>query len=725
MSSASPSPASARVSDPVQPPVAPSRPRPRTHHGHTFWDPYEWMRDTDSAEVRAHLEAENAHTQARTAHLADLREEVFSEIVSRVRLTDMSVPVRLGAWWLFTRSEEGKDYRVHCRVPARPGDWTPPEVDPGRALPGEQVLLDCNAEAAGTDFFSLGALCCSHDGSRMVWAVDTTGDELFTLRIRDLTTGADLPETIARTFAGAELDPAGEHVYYTTADEAWRPHRLWRHRVGTSPAEDELLLEEPDESFWLGFDLSRSGAFALVSSQSKNTSEWWTLDLRTPGARPVPVLPRKEGVEYSVEHCVRGGEDRLLLTHNRERRNFSIVDVPLTDPQAAGIPVAGALTEEAAGARIEGVDAFADFLAVSFRQGGFARVGIVSWSGGAGRGAWGPVREIRPADSALGTTVPVQNLAWDQPHVRVSHESFVEPHSILDADAATGALRLRRRQEVLGGVDTADYAQRLDWAEAADGTRIPVSLVWKPSAVGAGEPAPTVLYGYGSYETSMDPYFSVARLSLLDRGVVWAVAHVRGGGELGRSWYEQGRLEHKQNTFSDFADAARHLIAAGLTTPDRLAAMGGSAGGLLMGAVANQAPELFAAILADVPFVDPLTSILMPELPLTVVEWDEWGDPLHDPEAYARIRAYSPYENVTEQRYPRILAVTSLHDTRVLCVEPAKWTARLREVGADVLLRTEMSAGHGGASGRYGAWRDTAFEFAWLLEAIGAGAAGD
>ncbi|WP_029089022.1 S9 family peptidase [Brevibacterium album] len=737
---------SSAASAPV-PPVAARRPVTRTHHGHTFIDDYEWMRDTDSPEVRAHLEAENAFTEARTRRLEPLREAIFSEIVARTRLTDMTVPARLGDWWLFSRSAEGLDYRIHVRVSASPGDWTPPEIDPEAAGEDEQVLLDCNAEAAGAGFFSLGALSFSADGRYLAWAADTTGDELFTLRIRDLATGEDLPEEIERTFAGAEIDPRGEWVYYTTADEAWRPHRLWRHRIGTAPAEDELLLEEDDESFWLGFDLSRSGDLLLISSQSKNTSEWWTLDLReepagSAGTAPRQVWPRVSGVEYAVEHWRDGrsaapGGDRLLITHNRDRRDFSITEVPLSDPTAPGTSVAEELWRDPAsgGARIEGVDAFAGFLAVSCRLGGFARVAVLARDSGAraseASGGWGTVREAgaeglreltgQGADetAALGTTALGRNLAWEQPHVRISHESFVEPHSIVDVEVPGGEARLRRRQEVRGGVDLSAYAQRLDWASAADGARIPVSLVWKPGARAGEGPAPTVLYGYGAYEASMDPHFSVARLSLLDRGAVWAVAHVRGGGEMGRGWYEAGRLEHKQNTFSDFAAVARHLIGTGLTEPSRLAALGGSAGGLLMGAVANQAPELFAGIVADVPFVDPLTSILMPELPLTVVEWDEWGDPLHDPEAYARIRAYSPYENVARQDYPRILAVTSLHDTRVLCVEPAKWTARLREVGADVLLKTEMSAGHGGVSGRYGAWRDTAFEFAWLLDAIG------
>lgn len=786
------------------PPVAARVPHERTHHGDTFVDHYEWLREKESAQVIAHLEAENAYTAARTDHLAGLREDIFEEIRARVKESDLSVPVRRGDWWYFSRTTAGKDYAARCRVPVSgPDDWTPPDISGGGELPGEQVVLDSNVEADGCDFFSLGSYSVSPDGTRLAWAADTAGDERYTLRIRDLTTGEDLPDEIPNTFAGACFDVSGEYVFYTTVDDAWRPDRVWRHRVGSPAADDVCVFAEEDEKYFVGMGVSRSERYLFFVTASKITTGYWYLDALDPAGTPRPVWPRREGVEYSVEHAIISGEDRFLIVHNRDRADFEITDVPVSDPESEG----RAVLTEIEGRRIEEIDAFRSFLAVSYREGGFARVGVIAVrdespeelvadrgdsglgaesqrgdeqtgaeadagrrvdaAGAEARGASAtdagqardgsaagvalaagspvpPRPESEPvpdahtgrsleglphspysemvevaADEPIGTMGVGANPEWTQPRLRLGYTSMVTPSVVFGYDVASGERTVLKRQPVLGGVDVADYEQDLVWARAADGTEIPVSLVWRTDAVPAEGPAPTLLYGYGSYEASMDPYFSVARLSLLDRGVVYAIAHVRGGGEMGRQWYEEGRTLTKTNTFTDFIAAADHLIAAGRAVPERMVAMGGSAGGLLMGAVANMAPDRFAGISAHVPFVDALTSILMPELPLTVIEWDEWGDPLHDPEVYAYMRDYSPYENVTEQEYPRILAITSLNDTRVLYVEPAKWVARLREVGADALLKTEMAAGHGGASGRYDAWRETAFDFAWTLDVLG------
>jgi oligopeptidase B len=373
--------------------------------------------------------------------------------------------------------------------------------------------------------------------------------------------------------------------------------------------------------------------------------------------------------------------------------------------------------------RIEGVDAFRDFVAVEYRRDGLTRIAVASVP------TEGGPRDDRlhelTFDEELFTVGAGGNPEWTQPTLRLGYGSFVTPSTVYDYVVATGELRMRKQQPVLGEFDRELFVQRREWATAADGTRIPISLVYRSDLVSPDEPAPLLLYGYGSYEASMDPTFGIARLSLLDRGVIFAIAHVRGGGELGRDWYEHGKLMHKRNTFTDFVEVARHLIDTGITSPDRLVAQGGSAGGLLMGAVANLAPRYFAGILAEVPFVDPLTTILDPSLPLTVTEWDEWGDPLHDPEVYHYMKSYSPLENVHETHYPRILAVTSLNDTRVYFVEPAKWVAKLREVGADALLKTEMAAGHGGVSGRYNAWRERAFAYAWVVDALGAHPTGE
>lgn len=692
-------------------PLADRRSTIRSHHGDTFDDPYEWLRAKDSADVIAHLEAENAFTESRTAHLEGLRRRIFEEIKGRVQETDLSVPTRRGDWWYYSRTEEGAQYAIHCRAAAVHDDWTPPVLEPGVPVPGEVVLLDGNVEAEGHEFFSLGAFHTSDDDSLLLWSTDFEGDEVYTVHVRDLRTGTTLDDEIPNT-AGAFFTPDGTGILYTTRDDAWRPDTLWLHRLGTPVADDVRLFHEPDEKFWLGAGITRSRRYLVIGVGSSITSEEYLVDLTGElTAEPQLVWPRTEGVEYSVDHAVVDGEDRLLILHNDDALDFELVSVPVSAPRGER----RVILPHAPGRRLLGMDAFRDFATVEYRSEGLERVGLLDYGTDA-------VEEIAFEEPLYSAGVS-GNPEWHSPFLRLGYTSFVTPGTVFDLDLATRELVLRKQVAVLGGYDPVEYGQRRDWATASDGTRIPISLVWRRSF---GDPGagirPVHLYGYGSYEHSIDPGFSVARLSELDRGVVFAVAHVRGGGEMGRQWYEDGKLRNKRNTFTDFVACAQHLIDVGVTAPERLVAEGGSAGGLLMGAVANLAPELFAGILAGVPFVDALTTILDPSLPLTVIEWDEWGDPLHDPEVYAYMKSYSPYENVRDGvRYPRILAVTSLNDTRVLYVEPAKWVARLREAGAsDVLLKCEMVAGHGGVSGRYNSWKERAFELAWLLDTLGA-----
>ena len=691
-------------------PVAGIRPTVRSHHGDDVEDRYEWFREKEDAAVIAHLEAENAYTQQRTAHLEGLRERIFAEIKGRTLETDLSVPTRRGDWWYYGRTVEGKQYGIQCRAPlASPDDWTPPELSPDVEVDGEQILLDGNVEADGHEFFSLGSFEISNDATLMLYGVDVAGDERYTVRVRNLQTGEQLPDEIPDTFAGATFSPDGRFIVYTTVDDAWRPDTVWLHELGTPVADDAKLFHEPDEKYWVGAGFTRSDRFLVIGLGSSITSEEWLLDADDLRGEPRVVWPRTEGVEYDSEHAVIDGEDVLFILHNDNALDFELVRVAASDPsgeRAIVIP-------HRPGERLLGVSTFRDWGVVGYRRGGLARLGMLDYGTGA-------VDEIA-FDEPLYSVGTGGNPEWAPPVLRLGYGSFVTPGTVYDLDVATRALHLRKRQPVLGGYDPADYAQARVWATAQDGTQIPISLVYKRSFGDVGvAPRPVHLYGYGSYEHSIEPGFSVPRLSELDRGVVFAVAHVRGGGEMGRQWYEDGKLLSKRNTFTDFVDSAMHLIDNGYTTASQLVAEGGSAGGLLMGAVANLAPELFAGVLADVPFVDALTTILDPSLPLTVIEWDEWGDPLHNPDVYAYMKSYSPYENVREGvRYPRILAVTSLNDTRVLYVEPAKWVARLREVGADALLKCEMVAGHGGVSGRYNAWRERAFELAWLLDVLG------
>lgn len=699
-----------RVTSVPTAPHADRRPRARTHHGDAFEDPYEWLRDKDEARVREHLEAENAYTDARTAHLAGMREQIFDEIRSRTLETDLSVPVRRGDWWYYSRSVEGKQYGIHCRAPlGSPDDWDPPVLTPDAEIPGEQVLLDANAEAEGHEFFSLGSFEVSTDGTRLLYAVDVVGDERYTVRVRDLATGQLLPDEIPDTFSGASFSPDGQHIVYTTVDDAWRPDTVWLHTLGRPVPEDRTLFHEPDERFWVGAGFTRSDRYLVIELGSSITSEEWLLDADDLGGQPRVVWPRREGVEYSSSHAVVAGRDVLYIVHNDGAQDFELVRVDAGDPQGERKLVIA----HTPGERLLGISTFRDWAVLAYRRDGLSRLATFDYASAA--------RTELTFDEPLYDVGTAGNPEWAPPVIRIAFGSFVTPATVLDLVVATDERRVRKQQPVLGGYSAADYGQQRVWASAPDGARIPISLVWKRSFGDPGQsPRPVHLYGYGSYEHSIDPAFSIARLSELDRGVVFAVAHVRGGGEMGRGWYENGKLLSKRNTFTDFVACARHLVDAGYTVPDRMVAEGGSAGGLLMGAVANLAPELFGGILAVVPFVDALTTILDPSLPLTVIEWDEWGNPLEDAEVYAYMKSYTPYENVREGvRYPRILAVTSLNDTRVLYVEPAKWVARLRDVGADALLKCEMSAGHGGVSGRYNSWRERAYELAWIFDILG------
>ena len=700
---------------PLSPPVAKQVPFERTHHGDTVVDPYEWLRAKEDPEVVAYLEAENAYAAQETAHLEDLRQAIFDEIKARTLETDLSVPTRQGSWWYYSRTVEGQQYGIHCRCPvADDADWTPPAPTADSDIADEEVLLDANAEADGHDFFSLGTFDVDADGSRLAYSTDTVGDERFTLRFKDLRTGDLLPDEVPGTFYGGTWSLDGSTFFYLTVDDAWRPHRVWRHRLGTPASDDEVVYEEADERFWVSIGLTRSRKYLVLSVGSKITSEVRVLPADQPDGEFRVVAERRTGVEYSVDHAVVAGEDRFLILHNADALNFELADAPVDHP---GPERWRPVVEHRLDTRLDSVSAFAGHLVLGYRRDALTRLAVIPLDAD----GYGKPREV-DFEEELFACGPAGNPEWEQPLFRLAYGSFVTPATVYDLDVETGDLLLRKRQPVLGGYDPADYEQHREWATAPDGTQVPVSVICRKGTPRDGS-APAMLYGYGSYETSIDPSFSVARLSLLDRGMVFAVGHVRGGGEMGRAWYDAGKTLSKVNTFTDFVACARHLAERRWTSPDRLIAHGGSAGGLLVGAATNLAPDAFAGVLAVVPFVDALTSVLDPSLPLTVIEWDEWGDPLHDAEVYAYMKGYTPYENVTDRTYPAVLAMTSLHDTRVLYVEPAKWVARLRATTAgdtQVLLKTEMTAGHGGVSGRYERWKETAYLYAWALDVAGA-----
>jgi oligopeptidase B len=696
------------------PPAATRIPAERTHHGDTVIDEYAWLADKENPETIAFLDAENAYTQAMTADQAPLRGAIFDEIKARTQETDLSVPARKDGWWYYSRTVEGKQYALHCRRAVRPDDSGPPLTADGGPLDGEEILLDGNELAAGQEFFSLGAFDVSPDGRLLAYSTDFAGSERFTMRVKDLVSGETAADEIPGTFYGSAWSADGSALFYVTVEEAWRPYRVWRHVIGTPADADVVVFEEADERFWVGVRLTRSERFLVISAASKLTSEVWLLDAAHPGGEPAVVAPRRQGVEYEVEHQGSAdGAGRLLILHNDHAENFELAWATLTAP-ATWTP----LVPHRDDTRLLGVDAFADHLVIYLRKEGLTGLRVLPADGSQYEIAFPePVYRVSPG----------ANPEYTTRSYRLGYGSLVTPDSVYDCDTETGELTLLRRRPVLplpGGAeyDPADYEQHRLWATAPDGTRVPISLVCRAGTPRDGR-APFVLYGYGSYEISIDPAFSIPRLSLLDRGFGYAIAHIRGGGELGRRWYDDGKMLHKINTFTDFVACARHLVSDGWTSPQRLVARGGSAGGLLVGAALNLAPDAFGAVVAQVPFVDALTSILDPSLPLTVTEWEEWGDPLHDPGVYRYMKSYSPYENIaTDRPYPPVLALTSLNDTRVLYTEPAKWIARLQAEapGGPFLLKTEMAAGHGGRSGRYDAWHEEALVLAWIAATVAA-----
>ncbi|WP_300344387.1 S9 family peptidase [Nesterenkonia sp.] len=719
------------------PPVAQKIPTERTHHGDTVADPYEWLRDKESEEVLAHLRAENAYTEQVTADQQPLRDAIFAEIKHRTVETDLSVPARRGDWWWFTRTIEGQQHPIYCRVPvADPESWEPPVIEPGVPLEGEETYFDTNAEAAKHPFYSIGGMATDDAGTLLAYSEDTTGDEHYTLRFRRLDTGETLEEQISNVHGGPLLDPAGDYAYYMVADAAWRPYRLYQHRLGTDPAADRLLLEVTDEQLWSFPYLSADKRDLVIYSGNSEYNETRIMDLSDPASEPVLLIGADRRLEHNVEPFELDGERMLLITHNQDGPNKS---VSLTTAEALRSQLEAPSLD--LGPRVlahEDTVKLDDSVAVTRAQ--ILVQARVNTNQSVYLLPLQTVRAVRDGAAAVPTselsgpafeaemfTVELVQAEYEAPLFRVRFSSWLIPDRVYDVPHAEPTPLLRRETPV-NDVDLDNYRALRLWAPTGqqwpDGSEvsIPVTVLHHKDVTPDGT-NPTLVYGYGSYEISMDPGFGIPRLSLLDRGIVFAVAHVRGGGELGRKWYDHGKKLQKKNTFTDFLTATDYLVETGWADPQRIAALGGSAGGLLMGAVANMAPEKYRAIVAQVPFVDNLTSILDPDLPLSALEWEEWGNPIQDPEVYQYMKSYSPYENVQEAQYPAIAAVTSLHDTRVLYVEPAKWVQRLREHqqgDAPIVLKTEMDGGHGGASGRYEKWKDRAWDYAFVAHWLGA-----
>lgn len=689
------------TADAVQPvpPVARRIPHAVTLHGETRMDDYFWMREKENPAVRAHLEAENAYAEALTAHLAPLRETLYAEILGRIQQADVSAPWPKGGFLYYARTAEGKQYAAWCRRPAAAPP--PPAAGPD---PHETVLVDLNEIAERHAFVALHDFEPSDDGTKLAYSLDTTGFRQYTLRIRDLVTGRDGPERMAKV-ANVTWAADGRTLFYTVEDDAKRHARLYRHRLGEPADRDVLVHEETDQRFELSCHRSRSGAFIVLTSSSQTTSEVRVLPADRPDDAFALVAPRAEGVEYYLDHR----DDRFWIRTNDTGRNFRVATAPVATP---GREHWREEVPHRPDVMIEGLDLFARHCVRWEREGGLPRVTIVDLRSGA-------TRRLEFPETAW-DAYPGKNEEFETNQVRYHYTSFVTPLSVFDADLDTGASTLRKRQPVLGDYDATRYAvERLE-ATAPDGTRIPISLVRRADVARDGR-APLYLYGYGAYGITMDPSFDARRLSLLDRGVVYAIAHVRGGGEMGKAWHDGGRMAHKMNSFTDFIACADHLVREGHAARERLAIGGGSAGGLLMGAVLNLRPDLCRAAVVNVPFVDVLNSMSDATLPLTVTEYEEWGNPnLRD--EYERMKAYCPYTNLARRAYPAMLVKTSFNDSQVMYWEPAKYVAKLRTLAtghAPLLFRTNMAGGHGGSSGRFDAIRDIAFDYAFLLWQMG------
>jgi oligopeptidase B len=650
------------------------------------------LRDPDNPETIAYLEAENAYTEAMTEHTSSLRKLLYEEMLARVQETDLSVPSRKGNYYYYSRTEQGKDYPIYCR-----------KLDSLDAL--EEVLIDENKLAEGHEYFELGTFAVSPNHKVLAYSVDTSGAEEYTLFFLDLSTRTLYREQISKTAPALAWSNDNRTVFYTLVDATNRPYQLWRHILGTDPQQDELIYHEKDEAYFLGVSKTRSEAYIILSLGSKITSEVHYLDANDPMGAFQVVHPREVGIEYDVEHH----SDRFYIVTNDGAVNFKLMVAPVSHPAKDNWQTVIPHREDA---MLLGVSAFTDHLVVYERRGGLPAVQVRKLSTGVVTNLTFP----EPTYSVWESSNPEFNTS----SLRFSYTSFITPSSVFEYNLDNHEWTLLKETSVLGEYDRTNYISEWLMATAEDGTLVPISIVYKQGTNKDGT-NPLFLTGYGSYGSSYPATFSSNRLSLLDRGFVCAIAHIRGGEEMGRKWYEDGKFLKKKNTFTDFITCAEYLIEKGWTSSDRLAISGGSAGGLLMGAVINLRPDLFKVVVAEVPFVDVVTTMLDTSLPLTAIEWDEWGNP-NDKTYYDYMLSYSPYDNVEAKAYPHLLITGGLNDCRVKYWEPAKWTAKLRVAKTDnnvLLLKTNMGAGHGGASGRYGQLEEIAFKYAFILDKLG------
>ena len=673
------------------PPVARVVPKIDTIHGDILEDDYFWLREKNNPEVMAYLEAENAYTAAGMRHTEALQQRLYQEMLGRIKETDLSVPYHDNGYWYYTRTEQGKSYPIFCR---KRGTRSAPE----------EVMLDQNQLAAGKRFHALGGMDVSPDAQLLLYLEDTTAFREYTLYVKDLRTGR-LTDSIPGVWNGTAWADDNRTFFYMTADSAKRGNAAWRHVIGTARAQDVKVFQEDNVLNDVWVFRSRSGKYVFIPADGYTSSEWRVIPTANPTAEPWVIAPRRAGVEYNVEHA----DGFFLLYTNDQARNFRILRAPDTGQSPASwsdwLPHRDSVF-------VEGVDAFKRYVVVSERSGGLRRLRVTDLTTNASHYITFPA-------AAYGV-FPAANPEFDTRTFRFSYSSLVTPSSVYDYDLQTRTRVLMKRTEIPSGFDSSRYEVRRFMTRARDGAQVPVSVLLQRGAPQDGS-RPLLLYAYGSYGANVEPTFNSNVLSLVDRGFVYAIAHIRGGQEMGRQWYDDGKMMNKMNTFRDYIDVAEDLVRQQYTNRDGLVANGGSAGGLLMGAVVNMRPDLFRAVVADVPFVDVINTMMDASLPLTAQEWEQWGNP-HLPEQYAYMRQYSPYDNVAAKAYPWLLVTTSFNDSQVMYWEPAKWVAKLRARKTDahpLYFKINLAGGHGGSSGRYDRLRETAFRYAFMLDAVG------
>lgn len=676
----------------MKPPVAERIEKKLTIHGHTRIDPYYWLNQRDNPKTIDYLNAENSYTKAMMKDTEEFQELLYKEIVGRIKQTDNSVPYKTNGYFYYTRYEEGKEYPIYCRKK-------------GTLEAAEEVILDVNKMAEGHSYYHVADFSVSPDNKLLVFGVDTVSRRKYTLYFKNLETGEIFEDQVPNTTGGAEWADDNKTVFYSVRDDALRPYKVFRHRLGEAFASDKEIYYEADDTFRVGVFKTKSRKYLMIVSMSTLSSEYRYLEANDPAGEFKIVQPRQRDLEYHVAHF----GDEFFIRTNWKAKNFRLMKTPVNK---TGIAHWQEVIPHRDDTLLEGIEIFEDFLVVDERHNGLTELRIIEWK-------TGKEHNIDFGEQTYTAGIST-NPEFESQWLRFSYSSLTTPYSTFDYNMKSKEKKLLKRQEVVGDFDPARYQAERLYAEAKDGTKVPISLVYKKGIQRDGN-NPLLLYGYGSYGYSMEPYFSSVRLSLLDRGFVFAIAHIRGGQEMGRQWYEDGKLLKKMNTFTDFIACGEYLIKQKFTNKDKLFAMGGSAGGLLMGAVVNLRPDLFEGVLASVPFVDVVTTMLDDSIPLTTGEYDEWGNP-NEKEYYDYMLSYSPYDNVEKKDYPAMLITTGLHDSQVQYWEPAKWVAKLRILKTDdnvLLLHTNMEAGHSGASGRFRRYREVALEYAFMLDLMG------